>query len=296
MHAAWWWIDRWRKSTAYTDMSAEEQGVYRNLLDELWIREGALPTSEKSLAKISGDFEAWPRVRKVVLARFYLADDGWRHTTHDEVMDQAIAFRKRQQEKGKKRASTAKRGPGGTFQPNQPETSRTSSRDTSRTVQPDDQPETSLPSPITNHLSPITESDHRAPSKTDSVPAEPVAPSRDNGIATVVDHYRTLHPRARPGKKERTLIAARLKDGYTPSDLIDAINGYHRSPFHLGENDGGKRYLALSLIVRDADHVRAGVETPIHGETPILSQKTTRNLRAASSWLLNEESKDAQHG
>ena len=24
MRAAWWWIDRWRKSTAYTDMTAEE--------------------------------------------------------------------------------------------------------------------------------------------------------------------------------------------------------------------------------------------------------------------------------
>ena len=49
MRAAWWWIDRWRKSTAYTDMTAEEQGVYRNLLDELWLRDGVLPGGIKKV-------------------------------------------------------------------------------------------------------------------------------------------------------------------------------------------------------------------------------------------------------
>lgn len=106
--AAYWWIDRWRKSTAYTDMTAEQQGVYRNLLDELWLREGLLPTDDRTLTKISGDPEAWPRVREVVLLRFVLTPQGYRNLTHDEV----AAYPNSQAQKGRKRAEEGKRSEG----------------------------------------------------------------------------------------------------------------------------------------------------------------------------------------
>jgi len=89
MRAAWWWIDRWRRSTAYTDMTAEEQGVYRNLLDECWLRGGVIPDDDFALKKISGDPDAWPRVRKKVLARFEKCEGGLRNETADEVIHQA---------------------------------------------------------------------------------------------------------------------------------------------------------------------------------------------------------------
>src|SRR5688572_15204279 len=82
----WWWIDRWRKSTAYTDMTLEQQGAYRNLLDEAALRGGAIPNSEETLAKACGDARKWRRVRDVVLARFTLDADGWRNSTMDEVI------------------------------------------------------------------------------------------------------------------------------------------------------------------------------------------------------------------
>ncbi len=91
-------------------MTAEEQGVYRNLLDELWLRNGLLTTDERALAKIGGDPEAWPRVRVTVLARFTKHPAGYRHDTHDEVS----SFPERQAEKGRKRAATALRE-GGRF-------------------------------------------------------------------------------------------------------------------------------------------------------------------------------------
>src|SRR5512139_3891647 len=109
MRAAWWWIDRWRKSTAYSDLTLEEQGAYRNLLDELWLRGGLLPNNERILAKICGDALAWPRVRAAVIARFTLTPDGWRHETHDEVAAQSAAFREAQAFKGRLRASRASR-------------------------------------------------------------------------------------------------------------------------------------------------------------------------------------------
>lgn len=103
--AAWWWIDRWRKSTAYTDMTAEQQGVYRNLLDELWLRDGILPAEERILSKVSGDADAWLRVRDVVLARFHQTPAGYRNDTHDEVSSWPAS----QAAKGRKRAAGAAR-------------------------------------------------------------------------------------------------------------------------------------------------------------------------------------------
>lgn len=101
---AFWWIDRWRKSTAYTDMTLAEQAAYRNLLDELWLRDGVLPADERILAKVCGDALSWPEVRKAVMARFVLTPEGYRNETHDEVAAGAKNFHTSQAEKGRKGA------------------------------------------------------------------------------------------------------------------------------------------------------------------------------------------------
>jgi len=91
-------------------------------------------------------------------------------------------------------------------------------------------------------------------------PAESSPGARSKEIDAVIAHYRNLHPLARPGEKERRLISARLKDGFTVEDLIQAINGCHASPFHRGENDRNRPYQSLELIVRDAKHVQDFIE------------------------------------
>lgn len=85
MRASWWWIDRWRSSPAYTGMTLAEQGAYRNLLDELWIRDGVLPKDDRVLARACGDPSEWEAVRAVVMAQFTESPDGYRNATHDEV-------------------------------------------------------------------------------------------------------------------------------------------------------------------------------------------------------------------
>jgi uncharacterized protein YdaU (DUF1376 family) len=90
MRAAWWWIDRWRKSTAHTDMTAEEQGLYRNLLDEIWLRDdGVIPDDPRILANISGDAAAWKRSGKKVLRWMRRVDGGWTNDTALEVQRQS---------------------------------------------------------------------------------------------------------------------------------------------------------------------------------------------------------------
>jgi uncharacterized protein YdaU (DUF1376 family) len=102
-----WSIPRWRKSTAYTDLNLEQQGAYRNLLDEAWLRGGALPDDERILAKACGDARRWKGIRDVILARFNKRADGWHHETLDEVLahstrraEKQHAYRERQKGNG----------------------------------------------------------------------------------------------------------------------------------------------------------------------------------------------------
>ncbi len=88
--AMYWWIDRWRKSSAFMDMTLEEQGAYRNLLDEAHLRGGALPNDERFLAKACGDATAWKRVQTTVMARFELRPDGWHNDTLDVVLGESV--------------------------------------------------------------------------------------------------------------------------------------------------------------------------------------------------------------
>jgi len=86
MTGLWWWIDRWRTSAAFREMTLEEQGAYRNLIDEASLSGGALPDNERILAKASGDAMRWPDLRDTVLAKFTLTPTGWRNDTLDAVL------------------------------------------------------------------------------------------------------------------------------------------------------------------------------------------------------------------
>lgn len=75
-------------------------------------------------------------------------------------------------------------------------------------------------------------------------------------VDVVVEHYRSYHPQARPGVLERELITTRLMvDRFTPAELCQAIDGQHRSPHHLGQNDNGTKYLGLELAMRNSAKV-----------------------------------------
>lgn len=108
---------------------------------------------------------------------------------------------------------------------------------------------------------------------------------RASEIDSVIAHYQTYHSRARPGRKERRLISERLRDGYSVADLLVAIDGCHVSPFHCGENDAGKKYQSLELIVRDSKHVTAFLEAWEQRNDFVLTQKERRGVRAAQQYL-----------
>jgi uncharacterized protein YdaU (DUF1376 family) len=68
------------------DLNLEEQGAYRNLLDEARLRGGFIPDNEDILAKACGDPRRWPKVRTAMLARFELTPSGWHNLTLDSVI------------------------------------------------------------------------------------------------------------------------------------------------------------------------------------------------------------------
>lgn len=117
----------------------------------------------------------------------------------------------------------------------------------------------------------------------------PQDPKTADAIRAVFAHYRTHHPRAHPKpraeSREWRAIAARLKEGYTVTDLFEAIDGCHKCPFNLGENDRQTRYLSLGLIVRTSDHVLKFIEANRETNKPVLSEKSQRAGRALESYL-----------
>lgn len=115
LRGAWWWIDRWRKSSAYMDFTLAQQGAYRNLIDEAWLRGGVLPDDERTLARASGDPLEWPDMRDRVMAKFYRVEDGWRHSTVDEVMGKSGDLREKRATAGRKGFANVTRGEKGHF-------------------------------------------------------------------------------------------------------------------------------------------------------------------------------------
>jgi uncharacterized protein YdaU (DUF1376 family) len=68
------------------DMTLEQQGAYRNLLDEGKLRGGPLPDNEEVLAKACGDPRRWKQLRPTIMSHFTLKPDGWHNATLDEVI------------------------------------------------------------------------------------------------------------------------------------------------------------------------------------------------------------------
>lgn len=95
-------------------------------------------------------------------------------------------------------------------------------------------------------------------------------------IKAVVDGYRFHHgdtfrqpPTA--DSPEVKAIAARLAEGFTVRELIEAIDGAHLSPFHSGANPNGAKFLRLTTILGSSSAVSEHIErkrNPPPTETP----------------------------
>lgn len=73
--------------------------------------------------------------------------------------------------------------------------------------------------------------------------------------------WRMNHKNAKLDDKRKKLIQKALKLGYSTVDLIAAIDGCAKSPFHMGQNDRNAVYDGLDLILRDASKIDGFIKT-----------------------------------
>lgn len=108
--------------------------------------------------------------------------------------------------------------------------------------------------------------------------------------ASVFEHWKTVmgSPRSRPDAKRLKLIAARIKDGYTPDQLKMAITGCSMSAWHMGKNNRNRPFNGIDLICRDAakvDQFLAMYENPPESEDD-------RREREIGEWLSGSDGGD----
>lgn len=113
-------------------------------------------------------------------------------------------------------------------------------------------------------------------------------------VHRVYVHYRSYHPRSHPrpktNSKEWRAIAARLKEGYSVADICRAIDGCHKSSWHQGYNDAGKRYDSLELICRDASKINSFIEIAENGErnTSAMKPENAKDFGSLTEWVNSE--------
>lgn len=56
-------------------------------------------------------------------------------------------------------------------------------------------------------------------------------------------------------KQRRRVIEARIAEGYEADDLLAAVRGWKRSPFHCGDNETRTVYNELTLLLRNGENV-----------------------------------------
>jgi len=116
-----------------------------------------------------------------------------------------------------------------------------------------------------------------------SIPSESQSAAADP-VRQVFDHWRQVfnHPSAALDPKRTATIKRALK-GYTAADLCESISGYLNSGHHMGQNDRNTVYDGLHLLLRDADHIDAGLR--FARAPPELSSKLTQhNVSVLQDW------------
>jgi hypothetical protein len=120
--------------------------------------------------------------------------------------------------------------------------------------------------------------------------------SNSKEVELVFDHYRTYHPDAvknpKPASREWKAIKSRLAEGSDVATLCKAIDGCHKTPHNLGDNDRGQKYLGLELIMRSGDQVTRFCENDDNPPT----HKIQGAFARTTQHLLDEWASDDKDG
>lgn len=120
----------------------------------------------------------------------------------------------------------------------------------------------------------------------------------ENLIQGIFEHWSVTlgKPRAKLTDQRRKKIKARLREGYTPEQIVKAIDGVKLSPYHMGKNDTNTVYDDLTTILRDGAQVEKFSQLADNPHARAIangeySSTTARNLQNLQDWM-NEEAQD----
>lgn len=103
------------------------------------------------------------------------------------------------------------------------------------------------------------------------------------------------HPtRTRLDNKRRRTITKALKD-HPVEDVLDAVVGWQHDPFYCGENDRGRPFNDLGLLLRDAEHVErfrdmarsVSISPPVKTDPNVKVDEAGNTMRfvAGTGWM-----------
>jgi len=84
----------------------------------------------------------------------------------------------------------------------------------------------------------------------------------------VAETWDGIGPRPKRSPQRVACIRGRHKDGFTYEQMKQAISGYARTPYYRGENKDGRKYLAITLFLRNIEKVERGLELYERPEKP----------------------------
>jgi hypothetical protein len=124
---------------------------------------------------------------------------------------------------------------------------------------------------------------------------EPVGRNLNTEAREVFDHWRTtMRKRSNSvfSADRKSKVVARLREGYTVSQLKEAVTGYSMSAFHMGDNPDGKLWNDLELICRSGSKVEKGMELAVGGANHAASSRAPAaemsKAEVHRAWLMRE--------
>lgn len=226
-----------------------EDCAYSRLLRLYYRTEKPIATDRKLVCRLIGARASCEKaaIESVLLEFFTLCDDGWHQKRVDEEIQAADILR------DSARFNGAKGGrPKGKTSTENKTHSVISENPTGSNPVSGMKPSEKL----SRHQTPdaISQIENTRPTVT------PTHVARSVDREAVFDHWRQIfgHHSARMDAKRAKVIDAALKL-YPAPELCRALDGYKLSPHHSGQNERHTVYDALGLLLRDAEHIDAGL-------------------------------------
>lgn len=101
-------------------------------------------------------------------------------------------------------------------------------------------------------------------------------------VAKIFDHWRQKTSRTHMTKlsdQRASLIRKRLREGYTPDQLMLAIEGILLSPYHCGDNKHGTKYLELSNAIGSPERVEKWIAMMDQSDIAAIAERATLRRR-----------------